>query len=161
MLVFFDVLKHIAADGDEWRAAARKVRRICFSSYLSENGRTNDERLVISTDVTPRPALFSETLPERQSIVVPNPAPHQAYRLEVGYNLSFVNVAHFDGKWNLPLSVQRVGINETSAQCARRQLSVLLTDPVLGLATTLAACRRERSSSQSSPFCGRFSGEFS
>lgn len=133
----FDAIKHFASNDEEWRRAAAKIRRICFSTYLSETNRQADDRLVTTIDTTPRPAMFSETLPCRQSIVMPNPDPHQAYRLEVGYNLSFLNVSHFEDKWSLPLSVERVGIEETSTQCALRQLDGLLTDPVIGLKDTL------------------------
>jgi hypothetical protein len=91
----------------------------------------------LSIDVTPCVKSFSPTLEDRQAIVAPNPGPHQKYRLEEGYNLSFVNVGNFDGKWSLPLDARRGGIDQTSSACGLAQIDTLLNDQHLGLETSL------------------------
>ena len=52
----------------------------------------------------------------------------------MGYDVSYINVSdQFNSSWSMPLSVERIGKNETATQKAHRQLKPLLTHPDLGL----------------------------
>lgn len=128
----FDVIDQLVAKSSTLNKVAQRVRRHCWQHGLSAELKVRcNERMVVSLDATPRPALFSYTLPDRQSIQVPNPTSHQPYNLSEGYNLSSLHLAGFDGKWSLPLAIERVGIDETSSTCGRRQLTALLRDSEL------------------------------
>ena len=134
----YDAIENLVKDGESFEQARQVVLNLCLSWYL-DDGRTEafKDRIVLATDATPRPALFSSTLPDRQSIVMPNPTSHQPYKLSEGYNLSTIHLAHFDEKWCVPLAMERIGIAETSSECARRQLGVLLANEQLVAPSTL------------------------
>lgn len=134
----YDAIENLVKDGESCEHARKIVLNLCLYWYLGGEGEEESEdRLVLATDATPRPALFSSTLPDRQSIVMPNPTSHQPYKLSEGYNLSTIHLAHFDGKWCVPLAMERIGITETSSECARRQLGSLLANHKLVTPATL------------------------
>lgn len=136
----YDAIENLVKDGETFEQARKIVLNLCLYWYIEE-GRAEEfeDRIVLATDATPRPALFSSTLPDRQSIVMPNPTSHQPYNLSEGYNVSTIHLAHFADKWCVPLAMERIGIDETSSECARRQLTTLLANENLAGADTLIA----------------------
>lgn len=93
--------------------------------------------VLLSTDSTPVRKPHSHTLKDRGYVAVPNNVIRGNKAIDVGYDVSFVNLCDPASSWSLPLSVQRVGIDESTSERALSQLETLLSDPELGLSERL------------------------
>lgn len=111
----------------------KQFQNFCFSHFSpSSNG-----RLVLQTDTSPFGKAHSPTLPNRTYIAVPNNVVPGNKPLDVGYEVSFVNVSDGQGKWSLPLSIERVGADQTASGKALGQLNQLFAHAQLGLSGRL------------------------
>lgn len=128
----FDTIDELAKDATGLDKLKAKVFSLCWPLAQPTLGLDALAPVIYtSVDTTPRTALFSPTLADRQAIHVPNRTQLQRYELSVGYNLSFLNLSNFDGKWALPLRVDRVGVAQTATEAAAEQLAWLLSRPPL------------------------------
>lgn len=114
------------------RARARQsVQALCMR-HLPGTG-----RIFLQTDTTPIGKAHSPTLPGRTYIAVPNNVIPGNRPLDIGYEVSFVNVSEPATKWSLPLDIERVGTDETATERALSQLGRLFAHPALGLSGKL------------------------
>jgi hypothetical protein len=123
-----DAVNAIASDADGLLAFERQVLGLLLNGgYWSV-----PEVVYLATDKTVAVKAHSPTLADRSVIALPNSAIKGRALLSVGYEYSWVNV-QVGGSWSLPLSARRVGLSETGAEAAGRQVSRLLRDKTLGL----------------------------
>jgi hypothetical protein len=124
------VLDHITADEVSYSAVQRAIVGMCMPYFdTSVSGRT----YLFQTDTTPVCKPHSPTLKERTYVAVPNNMIAGNKPLNIGYDVSFVNLSDPQSAWSLPLSVKRVGVDETASECALRQLRQLFAHPELDL----------------------------
>ena len=57
--------------------------------------------------------------------------------IDIGYEASFINLSMPEGKWSLPLDIDRVRSDETASQRTLVQLQVILSQTELGLSNYL------------------------
>lgn len=117
----------------ERKTVEEQIQAHCAGGFLQGHAGP----VLFSTDSTPVGKAHSPTLQDRGYISVPNNVIAGNKPLDIGYDVSFVNVSGADGGWSLPLSVQRVGIDESTSECALSQLDQLLSSPALGLSERL------------------------
>ncbi len=118
------------------RTKVQKVfQALCYAHYSPPDG--SAERLVFQTDTTPMGKAHSPTLPDRTYIAVPNNVIRGNKPLDIGYEVSFINLSEPLTRWSLPLSVERVGPDQTASEKALEQLGQLLAHPELGLSDRL------------------------
>ena len=110
---------------------------ICYSYFSPPPPVTPVDDVLLQTDTSPVGKAHSPTLPERGYIAVPNNVIPGNKPLDIGYDISFINLSEPSTKWSLPLSVGRVGKNETASQKALDQIGDLLSHPDLGLSGQL------------------------
>jgi hypothetical protein len=114
------------------RALARQsVQALCMR-HFPDSG-----RIFLQTDTTPIGKAHSPTLPGRTYIAVPNNVIPGNRPLDIGYEVSFVNLSEPATKWSLPLDIERVGADETATERALSQLGRLFAHPALGLSGKL------------------------
>lgn len=147
-----DLLSCLSKDGESLAKVRAFFVSLSVEVMLAERPDTEAvDRILLAVDTTPCPHPFSETLADRTAIVCPNPM-FQAYRLSKGYLLSSLNVAGFDGSWNLPLSIQRVGPEQTASQCAHQQMEAFLQVNKPGIRSTALVVQAADSSYGNIPF---------
>ena len=111
-------------------------RHYCFSPHVRDC-LSNSTRLILQTDTTAIVKAHSPTLPNRTYVPIPNNKVKGNKPINIGYEASFINVSMPQGKWSLPLDIDRVQPNETASQRALSQLQALLGQPQLGLSQYL------------------------
>jgi hypothetical protein len=127
-------IAHLAKNDQERSAIANLFQKLCLS-YMSES--LFQPYLLLQTDVTPVCKAHSPTLRDRTYIAVPNNVIAGNKPLDIGYDVSFINIGDPEGSWSLPLSSRRVSVDQTASECALEQLQELLEHPDLGLSNIL------------------------
>lgn len=127
----YDALSDLAKDAKERSGVQQAIQSLCMS-YFDRIG-----PLVFQTDSSPVRKPHSPTLKDRGYIAIPNNVIKGNKPLSIGYEVCFVNISAGADKWSLPLSEERVGIDQTPSQKAIDQLGQLLNHPALGLGEEL------------------------
>ena len=126
-----DALTDLAKGRGEYASARLQIQGLCMRYF---GGR---ERIHLQTDTTPVGKAHSPTLPGRTYIAVPNNVIPGNKPLDIGYEVSFVNLSEPSTKWSLPLDIERVAMDGTATERALSQLKRLFGHPTLGLAGKL------------------------
>jgi hypothetical protein len=127
-------IAHLAKNDQERSAIVNLFQKLCLS-YMDES--LFQPYLLLQTDVTPAPKPHSPTLKDRTFIAVPNNVIAGNKPLDIGYDVSFINIGDPENSWSLPLSSRRVSVDQTASECALKQLQELLEHPDLGLSDIL------------------------
>jgi len=111
--------------------AGRAARLLAHQLSFLEKGPTfGRDHVLLQSDGTPCPKAHSPTLPERGYIYQPNAMAGQR-PVDIGYDLSYLNLSEPASGWSLPLSIQRVGTDQTATECLLTQLESVLATPSL------------------------------
>ncbi len=113
----------LALDARSWSAAELDVQHL-VQLHVSRP-MVEQPVLYLQTDATPVRHPHSPTLEGRTYIYVPNNVVPGNKPLDVGYQVSSVNVGEAKSRWSLPLSLQRIGSEQDAKQCAVGQLERL------------------------------------
>lgn len=127
-------IAHLAKNDQERSAVVNLFQELCLS-YMDES--LFQPYLLLQTDVTPARKRHSPTLKDRTFIAVPNNVIAGNKPLDIGYDVSFINIGDPESSWSLPLSSRRVSVDQTASECALEQLQELLEHPDLGLSDIL------------------------
>jgi hypothetical protein len=127
-------IAHLARDDQERSAILKSFRQLCLL-YL--DGSVLQPYLLLQTDVMPACKPHSPTLKDRTYVAIPNNVIPGNKPLDVGYEVSFVNIGDLHSSWSLPLSSRRVSVDQTASECALGQLKELLEHPDLGFSDIL------------------------
>jgi hypothetical protein len=130
-----DATNDMAKDETSRSEVRHQVQSLCMKYF--EPGADKDDPVVFQTDTSPVRKAHSPTLKGRTYIAVPNNVIRGNKPLDIGYEVSFVNLSDPQGKWSLPMDVQRVPIDQTASETAADQISQLLNHPDLGLSDRL------------------------
>jgi hypothetical protein len=128
------VLDHIVSDKMIRSTVQKALQGMCMP-YFDRSASLG--YFLLQTDTSPICKPNSPTLKDRSFIAVPNNVIPGNKPLNIGYELSFVNISDLENAWSLPLSMKRVGIEQTASECALEQLKDLLAHPKLGLLNVL------------------------
>jgi len=110
---------------------ARDALLLAHRLSLLESGPAFErDHALLQSDATPHPKPHSPTLPGRGYIYQPNAVAGQR-PVNIGYDLSYLNLSEPESGWSLPLSIQRVGTDETATECILAQLEAVLATPAL------------------------------
>lgn len=126
-------LSSLCRDVSQRKEVIEKLQSLVSPYVKSLPGRF----VVLHTDVTAVLKRYSLTLPGRGYVSIPNTMISGNKPLDVGYELSYVNLAMGQPGWSLPLSAERIKPDQTPADCALAQLQSLHSHPELGLADRL------------------------
>jgi hypothetical protein len=127
-------IAHLAKNDQERSAIVNLFQELCLS-YMDEP--LSQPYLLLQTDVTPARKAHSPTLKDRTYIAIPNNVIPGNKPLDIGYDVSFINIGDPESSWSLPLSSRRVSVDQTASECALKQLQELLEHPDLGLSDIL------------------------
>ena len=130
-----DALSDMAKDETSRNKVRHQLQSLCMGYF--KPGVCKALPIVLQTDSSPIGKAHSPTLPGRTYIAVPNNVIRGNKPLDIGYEVSFVNLSDPSGKWSLPLHAQRVGIDQTASETALTQIGQLLKHPGLGLSDRL------------------------
>jgi hypothetical protein len=122
----------LSADGVSLDGVAKQFQELFMASY------PKGSRYLLQTDTTPLVKAFSPKLSERQYIQVPNNVIAGNKSLSIGYKYSYVNLGYcpsLGSRWSLPLSVKRVGCDQTSVSVALDQTHALFQNTALPFGT--------------------------
>lgn len=98
-----------------------ETSKFCFSQIAPR------KRYLFQLDVTPSLFNYSESLPDRQYVKVPNTVISGNKPVEIGYPLSCLHLQVLDGqKWSLPMVLHRLGSQDDSKEIGVKQLESLL-----------------------------------
>lgn len=117
-----DAIGHMSRDSTALEALEGRLQGRYLGSYLSCG-----DMLILQTDKTSVTKAHSPTLPHRIHVPISNTVIRSNKPVSIGYEYSFVNAHVGEGKWSLPLSSQRIGIEEKSGFVASMQIRRLLT----------------------------------
>ena len=120
----FKVLAHLASDEDSRLLLEKDIRRMC----MPYSDQSSDAYVLLQTDTTPLCKPHSPTLKERTYISIPNRFIPGNRPLDIGYDVSCVNLSVPESSWSLPLSIRRVPLKQTATDCAIGQLKDVLED---------------------------------
>ncbi|MEM9078967.1 MAG: transposase [Bacteroidota bacterium] len=126
----------LAHNSEERSQIQSLFRQFCFSHFASES-LSDQTRLILQTDTTSIIKAHSPTLLNRTHVPIPNNKIKGNKPIDIGYEASFINLSMPEGKWSLPLDIDRVRSDETASQRALAQLQVLLSQTELGLSNYL------------------------
>ncbi len=129
-----DAISDLARDEAERKDVQQLFQSFC-KAYWPE--RLAPSTIVLQTDSSSLKKPYSPTLKDRTHIPIPNMVISGNKSLSVGYEISCINLSSDQGKWSLPLSMERVGVDQTATEKALEQLEQLLNHPDLGLSETL------------------------
>jgi hypothetical protein len=101
----------------------RAIGALCMGSFEAANS-----PLLLQSDTTPVCKPHAPTLKDRTYVAVPNNVIAGNKSLNVGYDVSFVNLCDQEKRWSLPLSIQRVPPEKTASACALEQIARLLCE---------------------------------
>ena len=122
------VLDQIASDEASRDAVQKAIQEMCMPYFDTS---ASSGYFLLQTDTTPVCKPHSPTLKDRGYVAVPNTVIAGNKPLNIGYDISFVNLSDAESTWSLPLSVKRVSINQTTSECALEQLKALFAHPEL------------------------------
>lgn len=100
-------IAHLAGSDFERSAIQKSFQRLCWS-YLDES--VLQPYLLLQTDVTPARKPHSPTLKDRTYIAIPNNVIAGNKPLDIGYDVSFINIGDPESSWSLSLSSRRVSV---------------------------------------------------
>lgn len=126
----------LAHNSEERLQIQSLFRQFCFSLFATQS-LSEGSRVILQTDTTSIIKAHSPTLPNRTHVPIPNNKIKGNKPIDIGYEASFINLSMPEGKWSLPLDVDRVRSDETASQRALSQLEVLLSQSELGLSNYL------------------------
>lgn len=109
------------------RAARLLAHQLSFLEHGPAFGR---DHVLLQSDATPCPKAHSPTLENRGYIYQPNAVAGQR-PVNIGYDLSYLNLSEPESGWSLPLSIERVGTQQTATECLLTQLESVLATPSL------------------------------
>ena len=119
-------MKYLSEDEQSLAEKQEQVSKLCWASLFETSEELSTGPVFLVTDGTPSRKEYARTLADRQAISVPNATRLSKTQLSVGYKLSAVNVCNFCDNWSLPISVQRIGFDQTETSCGQEQLAGLL-----------------------------------
>jgi hypothetical protein len=122
------VLDHIAPNEAIHLAVQKSIQGMCMP-YFERS--ISQQYFLLQTDTTPVCKPHSPTLRDRIYVAVPNNVIPGNKPLNIGYELSFVNISDPETAWSLPLNMKRVGVDQTASECALEQLKALFAHPQL------------------------------
>ena len=126
----------LCKDDKESSQVGCELQSLCYGSYgVSSEG--DSSPLIFQTDTTAISKAHSPTLKDRTYVAVPNQLIPGNKPLDIGYEVSYINLSDRESGWSLPLSVGRVKVNQTSSEKALDQLKDLLSHPDLDLSERL------------------------
>lgn len=99
------------------------LRELFISNYLEDNC---SDIGILQTDVSPAPKPHSRVLSDRRVIKTPNNILSKDRGLNVGLEVSFVNLHIAENGWSLPLDNSWIPLDKTASQVAVMQLEKLL-----------------------------------
>lgn len=119
----FKALDALCADPKERKALQELIQRHCMAYF----DHTSADYTSVQTDTTPLCKPHSPTLKDRTCVSVPNTVIPGNRPLNIGYELSCINLSDPQDSWSLPLSFKRVALEESAGECAVQQLKALLS----------------------------------
>jgi len=125
----------IARNETERLGIRTQLQSLCMSYFKPVLEK--EAAVILQTDSSPIGKAHSPTLANRSYIAIPNTVIRGNKPLDIGYEVSFVNVSDTTGKWSLPMHAQRVGIDQSASETALDQLAQLLGHAELGLSDRL------------------------
>ena len=128
------VLDNLSADERSHSTVQEIIQGVCMSYYQPPEF---SNIYLLQTDTTPVCKPHSPTLKERTHVAVPNNVIRGNKPLNIGYEVSFVNLSDIKSHWSLPLAIKRVNVKETASECALGQLKSLFAHPQLGFSEKL------------------------
>lgn len=123
-------LSHLVTSEDKRLDLQMQIQELCMSYYLHCS---TAPFWLLKTDTSPLCKAHSPTLKDRSFIAVPNNVIKGNKPLSIGYETSYINLSDMSSSWSLPLSICRVGCDQSASQCAHEQLAQLFSHPKLGL----------------------------
>lgn len=116
-----DAVGHLSYDGKGLEGLERLIQERCLKDYWSLG-----DLVILQTDKTSVVKAHSPTLADRTHVPIANSKVGGNKPVNLGYEYSFVNLHAGEGKWSLPLSSQRIGLEDKSGSVAARQIRRLL-----------------------------------
>lgn len=123
------IVSELSETAEEFRGVQGLLQHHCLSGYWDE---CDGSPVIFQTDTSPFGKAHSPTLQDRGYIAVPNQVIRGNKPLDIGYEVSFVNLSDRSSNWSLPLNIERVRLDETASERALSQLGQLLNDADLG-----------------------------
>jgi hypothetical protein len=117
----------LCSDTESRAGLQRELQRLCMTYF----NHALADYFLLQTDTTPLCKAYSPTLPERTFVAMPNNAVPGNRPLNIGYETSCINLCDPQSNWSLPLTLNRVALEETASDCALEQLAELLSHPDL------------------------------
>ena len=148
----------LAKTPQEASNVAFELQGMCFP-YFSESEAFDPRFIVLQTDSCPVGKAHSPTLENRTYIPVPNTVIKGNKPLDIGYEVSYVNVSSGQSKWSLPLSIERITPDQSATQTCLNQLKSLLSHPDLGLSNRLVVNTLDSKYGTASYLCPAFEHE--
>jgi len=121
-----DAITNLADDAESYPAVQQEVRSLVLKYYRPLLGESN--RVVLQTDSTSIRKPHSPTLEGRTMIGIPNTVVPGNRPLDIGYEVSYINLSDMDSSWSMPLHIERVGWDETATNRALAQIEVLMEE---------------------------------
>lgn len=118
----------------DFKSVQKQIQSHCVSQF---GGLGRSCPVLLQTDSSPFVKAHSPTLPDRGYVAIPNVVIRGNKPIDIGYDVSFINFSDPQSQWSLPLSIERVGLEETASDRALSQLKQLLSHPELGLSEHL------------------------
>jgi hypothetical protein len=116
-----DAVEHLSYDD----IGLERLEEIIQPRYLRDYWSCGD-LVILQTDKTSVVKGHSPTLADRAHVPIANTLVRGNKPVNIGYEYSFVNLHAGEGKWSLPLSSQRIGIEDKSGLVAAKQIRRLL-----------------------------------
>jgi hypothetical protein len=128
------VLDNLSPDERSHSAVQEIIQGVCMGYFQPQEF---SNIYLLQTDTTPVCKPHSPTLKERTHVAVPNNVIRGNKPLNIGYEVSFVNLSDIKSRWSLPLAIKRVDVKETASECALGQLKSLFAHSQLGFSEKL------------------------
>ena len=116
-----DAVAHLAYDDSGLERLEGLIQQRFLRDYWPGRG-----LMILQTDKTSVVKAHSPTLADRSHVPISNTVVSGNKPVNIGYEYSFVNLHAGEGKWSLPLSSQRIGIDDKSGRVAAKQVRRLL-----------------------------------
>jgi hypothetical protein len=121
-----DAINALCHSEKDFETVSQLIRRFCLSFYSSPTAAVYR----MNSDSSTLLKLFSPTLKDRSLVHIPNTVISGNKPVSVGYRTSSITLSEDDG-WQLTLSMQRIGLEQTATECLLSQLDNLLKDKQL------------------------------
>lgn len=115
-------VSNLAKTPEAYQALQAKLLSL-YLSYYHQTHPKPPAYYLLQTDTTPIRKPSSPTLKDRGFVHIPNSVIKGNKPIDIGYDLSCINLSC--DQWSLPLLRKRVGLDQTSSQCALEQLEQL------------------------------------